>query len=130
MQRLATAQRNQDSNPDWLPDIQDASHGDFGERHESAVDTFARRLAAMVSVQRELLALEVPTPNVITEWLDHCPARFARDMANGMLIAAIRSYDTGDWEGLGQAVVDWAATLELEADKKLARRLRKQLTTH
>lgn len=72
------------------------------------------------------LVLEVAPYDTIKDWLGRCRTQFAREMAYGLVRTAIHSYDNGDLDGLGQAVVDWTSTLELEADRKVVRRLRRR----
>jgi len=73
------------------------------------------------------LVIEVAPYERIQEWLDRCRTQFAREMAFGLVVSAIQSYDSGDFNALGQAVVDWTSTLELEVDKKVVRRMRRRV---
>ena len=72
------------------------------------------------------LAQELPSVEVIRELVSRRPASFVRDMAYSLLVSAVRAHDTGDLESLGQSVVNWASTLEVEGDATLRRRLRRR----
>ncbi len=79
--------------------------------------------------QDESILLELPPLEQLATFIQSARASFVREMAYGLLESAIRSYDNADWDELGQAIVDWAATLELEADKDLTQRLRRRRST-
>ena len=64
---------------------------------------------------------------LLRSWAGACPTRFARDMAYGLLEAGFVAYESRDFDSLGEALVRWGATLQIEADRPLARRLRRQL---
>jgi hypothetical protein len=81
---------------------------------------------SVASQDQTSLVLEVAPYDTIKEWLGRCRTKFAREMAYGLVTSAIHSYDNGDLDGLGQAVVDWTSTLELEADRKVVRRMRRR----
>jgi len=100
-----------------------------GQAFENAVldniDTMASLSSS--SISQSSLSLELPSDHTIREWISYCPSQFSRDMAYGLLASAVRAYDSGDLDSLGQAVVDWASTLELEADRKVVRRMRRRV---
>lgn len=81
---------------------------------------------SVASPYQTSLLIEVAPYETIKEWLGRCRTQFAREMAYGLVRSAIHSYDNGDLDGLGQAVVDWTSTLELEADRKVVRRMRRR----
>ena len=72
---------------------------------------------------------EIASADMVSSWIEQAPAPFVREMLRGLLATAIESYDSKDFALLGRSVAEWAATLELEADRKLARRLRRRLST-
>jgi len=82
------------------------------------------------SAYQASLTLELPSEHAIREWISMCPSQFTRDMAYGLLTIAVHAYDSGDLDSLGQAVVDWASTLELEADRKVVRRMRRRMRSN
>lgn len=85
-----------------------------------------RAKAAEISEHEESLALEVAPDEILRGWIDCCRPQFVRDMAYGLLTSAIHSYDSGDLDILGQAVVDWTSTLELEADRQVVQRMQRR----
>ena len=72
------------------------------------------------------LGTEVAPNHAIKNWLVTARVSFLREMTYGILSAAIQSYDSADWDSLGQAVVDWTSTLELEADRPSIRRMERR----
>ena len=76
-----------------------------------------------ISHVSDSLAQEVPSLPIIQNWITTARVHFVREMAYALVEAAIESHDTAEWDTLGQAVVDWASTLEIEADKRLRRRM-------
>lgn len=73
------------------------------------------------------LTLEIAPLSTMKQWISSCRVQLARDMALGLVSSAIHAYDTGDLDSLGQAIVDWSSTLEVEADKNLFRRVQRRL---
>lgn len=71
--------------------------------------------AAMTTSSPTEFALEdaLPEPQRIHALVSQCPERFARNMAYGLVRAAIVSHDTADWEVLGDYVVNWVNGLEM-----------------
>jgi len=72
------------------------------------------------------LSSEVPPNHAINDWVNSARVSFIRQMTYGLVVAAVQSYDSGDWDALGQAIVDWTSTLELEADRPTRRRIERR----
>ena len=73
------------------------------------------------------LSLEIAPVSTMKKWISGCRVQLARDMAFGLVCSAVHAYDTGDLDSLGQAIVDWSSTLEVEADNNLLRRVERRL---
>lgn len=80
-------------------------------------------------VPTENMAAELPSLDRLRSFVEAARMRFVREMAYGLLESAVHSYENGDWEQLGQAIVEWASTLEIEADPALMRRLHRRRAT-
>lgn len=74
-----------------------------------------------IPIPFESIKSELPPLEQLHSFIQAARASFARELAYGLLESAILSYESRNWDELGQAIVDWASTLELEADRPLTR---------
>lgn len=81
---------------------------------------FGRSFATQAEVP---LVFDMAAPEHLSELIGVCSHKFLREMAFGLITSVVQSHHRGDWDMLGQAVVDWLSTLELEADRPTTRRM-------
>jgi hypothetical protein len=104
-----------------------------GEGYEEAMFRYLDNPSSFTNISlagrydNPTVLIELAPLETIRTWLDLCTGRFAKAMAYGLVEAAASSYDNKDWNRLAEAVVSWGATLQIEADRPVARRLRRQL---
>lgn len=75
------------------------------------------------------LAEELPDAVTLREQIGRCPPSVVRQMAYELMQAAVKAHATSDLNALGQTMVDWASTVEIEQDAALRRRLARRRTT-